>query len=160
MTQNPYIAPNSETKETALRPTNLWSAWIFIAAAIYYTVSVVTLPFANTLWLGSAPVLSLIQFPKAILKSIFHQAFLHLFCSAGWSHGSPSQDYIATHGIAMILMLLVPAAALGALLFSFHRIQNRLRWTIILLLLATLDGIVTISFDASSSLRLFNGVYF
>lgn len=129
-------------------------------ACVYYLLSATTLPFVNMLWFGEIAVLAIFQLPKSFLKSVVHKLLLQAVHTFGLSRGSPSPDYIATHGWAMGIMAAAPALLLVTVFALLLRGRARI-WLIgMVLLFATIDALVTIWFDSSSNLKLYNGSYF
>lgn len=128
---------------------------VFVCA--YYATSALTIPFANKIWIGEFPLLALVQIPKAFLKTWVHKGLLATLHACGWSYGSFSPDFGATHGWAMLIMLTLPAFLFAVVLCRARDIEFRYRWAGLVLLLATIDGIVTMWFDSTSNFKIFNG---
>lgn len=124
----------------------------------YYLVSCLTLPFAKQVWFGEIPVLGLLQIPKAFLKSLLHSSLMEAMKSFGWT-GS-SSDYFATHSIVMVVMLFLPTVVFLLLIWRLPKLPFRPPITFAMLACSCLDAIVTIWFENTSSLKLFNGVLF
>ena len=154
---NPYQSSLSNT------PTQSQYGWIdrfAVGACIYYIISAITLPFTNKAWVGEIPVFSILQIPKCILKSVVHDILLHAVHSFGWSRGSASPDYSMTHPWAMTFMLTIPALLL-VLAISYSR-TGRTRTALVFSVVAcgAIDAVVTLWFDASGSLKIYNGRFF
>jgi len=127
----------------------------------YYLVSALTLPFVNKVWLGEAPLLALIQMPKSFIKSVVqYECLLPFIHWAGWSRGSASPDYIMTQDWAMGIMVSVPAICFLILLLLVRPFPHHWRLIAAVIICALLDGIVTLWFDSTSSLKIYNARYF
>ena len=136
-----------------------WHARLAVCACVYYVASAVTLPFANKLWVGEAPILALLQLPKSFLKSVIHDALLYAVHSLGWSRGSASPDYGMTHPWAMIGMLTIPALLVACVIFVSQSDRKRTPVLVAVVTCAAIDTIVTLWFDSSFSLKLYNARY-
>jgi hypothetical protein len=134
-----------------------WLLVFTVLVCAYYVISALTLPAANKIWLGEIPLLALVQIPKAFLKTMVHKALMHAMHGLGISYGSFSPDFGATHGWAMLIMLTLPALLFATVLMRARGLEHRNRWVGLVLLLAAIDGMVTIWFDSVSRLKLFNG---
>jgi len=159
---NPDEAGVSEV-ESASRDVapKRWPRIVCRCVCAYYLLSALTLPFVNKVWFGEAPVLALIQVPKSFIKSVVqHECLLPLIHWAGWSRGSASPDYAMTQGWAMGIMVSVPAICFLILLLLVRPFPHHRRLIVAVIMCAILDGIVTIWFDSTSSLKLYNAVYF
>ena len=131
-----------------------------LLACGYYVVSALSLPFAGSFWIGELPILAVLQLPKSFLKSAFQHLLLWMVEVLGLSRGSRSPDYLATHDLALGLMLAFPAVAIVGALLLPKRVPNRGWWIGAVLLGAALDAAVTFWFDRSFSLKLFNASYY
>lgn len=80
--------------------------------------------------------------------------------SLGMSRGSVSPDYIATHDWAMGIMTAAPALLLVAAFLLLRRVSSRGKLIAIVLICASIDGVVTFWFDNALILKLFNESYF
>ncbi|WP_298862602.1 hypothetical protein [uncultured Gimesia sp.] len=149
-----------ESADPAVAPKR-WPGIVCKCVCAYYILSALTLPFVNKVWLGEATLLALIQMPKSFLKSVVQHEFLLPFIHwAGWSRGSASPNYIMTQGWAMGIMISVPAVCFLILLLLVRPFPHRRRLIAAVIVCAILDGIVTLWFDSTSSLKLFNAIYF
>ena len=133
---------------------------ITTAFVCYWILSAVTLPMVRHAWLGSIPVLAPLQLPKVFLKSLAHESFSHAVNTFGWSTGSASPDYAMIHPWAMVLMLTFPA--FGLICATVYRRTGRTRNIALVAIItsASLDALVTLRFDALSSLKIFNASFF
>lgn len=158
---NPYtpsgVADRSNRQAHAVQR---WPWIVALCASSYFAVSALTLPFANTIWFGDLPPLALTQLPKSFLKSAVHEILMFVIESVGMSRGSFSPDYIATHDWAMGVMTAAPALLLVAAFLLLRRVSCRGKLIAIVLISATIDGIVTFWFDNAFNLKLFNASYF
>lgn len=107
----------------------------------------------------ASPPLAIIQLPKSFLKSVIHEVLMSAMKGFGWSRGSHSPDYIATHGWAMVLMTTIPALLLIVALTGLRRLRHRRTAIAVILACATIDAVVTLWFDNVSSLKLYNASY-
>ncbi|MEQ8785248.1 MAG: hypothetical protein RIC55_03080 [Pirellulaceae bacterium] len=135
-----------------------WPVVLCACTCSYFLVSALTLPFVNEIWFGEAPPLAIVQLPKSFFKSLVHHVLLSMINWLGLSRGSPSPDYIATHGWAMIATVSVPAL-LVIMVLSLMQSSPRRRLIGAILICAALDAVVTLWFDSASSLKLFNAIY-
>ena len=141
------------------KASSRWLNWLASGACAYYILSAVTLPFANKAWIGEIPVFGFLQGPKAFIKSGIHDALLHAVNRFGWSTGSASPDYGMTHPWAMIFMTAIPALVLILILLRFGAGRTRAVILFVVITCAAIDAVVTLSFDAASSLKLYNGSF-
>ena len=159
---SPY-EPNSigDTPAAATTPTaRRWPVIVAACACVYYGISAMTLPFANVVWLGEIPPLAILQLPKSFTKFVIQRFLLYAVNVLGLSRGSASPDHIATHGWAMVIMAAAPALLLVAVFAFLRRERRRNRLIAAVLIFASIDAIVTIWFDSSSRLKLYNTLYF
>ncbi|MCC7145917.1 MAG: hypothetical protein IT443_05685 [Phycisphaeraceae bacterium] len=92
----------------------------------YCVISILTLPFLNSLWLGELPVLALIQVPKVEPAHFAREKIVMPAIRAlGLSGGSFSPDYIAARPYGLLLVYLVPAAAV----VGYALICKKAGWT-------------------------------
>ena len=85
---------------------------------------------------------------------------MSLVGALGISRGSFSPDYIATHGWALGIMAAVPALLLVSVLTVVRRVSNRSTLIAMVVILASIDAMVTFWFDRASNLKLYNASYF
>ncbi|MBD3673107.1 MAG: hypothetical protein HUJ26_06230 [Planctomycetaceae bacterium] len=147
-------------ESSSSRPEQRWLMFVVASACFYYLMSAMTLPFSNSIWLGEFPPLAIVQLPKSFLKFVIQECLLSLVHALGWSQGSASPDYIATHGWAMVIMTILPAILLVSACAIFSRGRLRTRLIAAVLVMAMIDAAVTLWFDASSSFKLYNASYF
>jgi hypothetical protein len=150
--------PNSHSNGNSV--ARRWPKILVNIAACYYLLSALTLPFVNKFWLGEIPVLALIQLPKSFLKSAIHTPMMSAMHSLGYSHGSFSPDYGATHGWAMAIMVTLPALFIVAVLWKLRKLPQRRTLIVAVLVCASIDAVVTLWFDSVSHLKLFNAMFF
>jgi hypothetical protein len=158
---NPYES-NAGTTTYDREPSDgrRWPVVVAFVTCAYYVTSALTLPFADDVWIGEASILAIVQIPKSFLKSVVHEGLMALVSAVGWSRGSHSPDYIATHYWAMAAMTSVPGLAVIALLILLNRVPRRRLLIAAVSLSASLDAIVTFWFEHNSRLSLYNTVFF
>lgn len=154
---NPY--QSSDVSDTPSQPQHRWLNRFAVGACVYYIISAITLPFANKAWVGEIPVFSILQIPKGFLKSVIHDILLQTVHLFGWSTGSASPDYGMTHPWAMTFMLTVPALLLISAILNFRSGRMRTALSIAVLACGACDAVVTLWFDASSGLKIYNGSF-
>lgn len=155
---NPYRATDlSENRAPAIYR---WLNWFVCGACLYYFLSAVTLPFASKAWVGEVPILGILQLPKSFLKFVLHDVLLLAVHQFGWSKGSASPDYGMIHPWAMVLMLAVPALLLSGTILYCRSGKTRAFLLISVLAFAFLDALVTLWFETSSSLKLYNASFY
>ncbi|MDB2685594.1 hypothetical protein N9Y42_00080 [Mariniblastus sp.] len=157
---NPYLSPDLQLDETAEQTSHRWLNWLAITASVYYIVSAVTLPFANKVRIGEIPIFGLIQLPKAFVKSVIHDVILQAIQRLGYSAGSASPDYGMTHPWAMGSMTAIPAILIITALLCLKSGRTRVLYLSAVIACAAIDAVVTLSFDASSSFKLYNASFF
>ncbi len=157
---NPYESSLSASVSAVPHTTRRWLVLLVIGACVYYGISAATLPFTNWVWFGEVPPLALLQLPKAILKDGVQTVLLSLLPVLGLSRGSPSPDYIATHGPALLCAVAVPALLIITLIGVLSRDCLRVKLLGAVFGFATVDTFVTFWFDAVSNLKLYNGSFF
>lgn len=155
---NPY-EPSTATRTRATDLAPRWPVVLVLIACAYYLCSACTLPFGQRLWLGELPVLAVVQLPKVFLKSLIHSLLLSAMHALGWSRGSASPDFIATHGWAMGFMVSLPAIALLVILCLIGVFPYRRRLISLMTVCALIDAVVTLWFDHVSNLKLFNASF-
>ncbi|MFO0913633.1 MAG: hypothetical protein U0795_11800 [Pirellulales bacterium] len=153
---NPYDASGvgGAVAHGTARPSR-WPSGLARCAAGYYLLSALSLPLVNRVWLGELPLLALIQLPKMWLKGIIQHGLTYLMRMLGQSSGSFSPDYLATHGLAVVLMALVPMLVVISCLALWPHLANRRRLILMVLVSGLIDGAVTIGFARVSALNLF-----
>lgn len=146
--------------ETCLAKASRWPTGLTILVCSYYVCSSLTLPWSNQFWFGEIPILAIFQLPKAILKSLMQTQLLSLLHQLGWTYGSASPDYAATHRWALGIAIIAPAV-ITTVLFCWSS-RHKSPWPAIGYLwgFAMWDAAVTFWFDHSASLKLFGGSYF
>jgi hypothetical protein len=150
----------NETSAAPTRTSRRWPIFATAVACLYFGLSTITLPFTNDVWLGEAPLFAIVQLPKSFTKFFVQYLLLHGVHVLGLSRGSASPDHLATHGPAMAIMLTAPAFLLVAVLSRSSDQRTRRKLIAAVLVFASVDAIVTLWFDASSNLKLFNASYF
>jgi len=159
---NPYKSSSMDDASAVVttRTKRRWPVMVAACACVYYAISAITLPFTNAVWFGEIPPLAILQIPKSFIKSVVQEFLLRAVHVLGLSHGSASPDYIATHGWAMVIMAAAPALLLVAVFAFLRRDRMRDRLIAAVLIFALIDAIVTLWFDSTSSLKLYNASYF
>ena len=158
---NPFTpSRDADRSDGQAHAVQRWPWIVALCACSYFAVSALTLPFANTIWFGELPPLALIQLPKSFLKSAVHEILMFVIYSLGMSRGSVSPDYIATHDWAMGVMTAAAALLLVAAFLLLRRVSCRGKLIAIVLICASIDGIVTFWFDNAFNLKLFNASNF
>ena len=135
-----------------------WPIIVTAFISAYYFLSAITLPIANKVWFGEAPLLSILQIPKSFLKAIAQRLLLSGMDKMGWSFGSASPDYGATHPWAMGVMVALPAIIVTSLL-AFNRPSKWRLCIAAILILSLLDGAVTIWIETTSQLKHYNASF-
>ncbi len=157
--ENPYAS--TDTYPSVTTPSaRRWPVIVTLCACVYYGISAITLPFVNSVWFGEIPPLAVFQFPKPFIKAIVHDLLLDAMHFLGISYGSASPDYGATHFWAMGIMVAAPAFFIVAVFAVLPRDRMRNKLIAAVLFFASIDAIVTICFDYSSSLKLYNASFF
>lgn len=154
---NPFHANDRSQDPHQAMPRRL--NWLAGGVCVYYMLSAVTLPFAGKVWFGEIPILGLFQIPKAIIKSFIHDVLLDAVHRFGWSAGSASPDYGMTHPWAMFLMCVLPSLVLVSILSCLRSRRPDAVFLFAVIICVAIDTVVTLSFDASSSLKLFNASF-
>ncbi|KAA5543222.1 hypothetical protein FYK55_13175 [Roseiconus nitratireducens] len=132
-----------------------WIVGCSICYCIYYVTSIVTLPFADDVWIGELPVFAIVQWPKAWLNSTIQGFFISLLPSLGLDSGSASPDRILTSSWALTATVVLPPLLMLCVL-RFLR-KGRLKTLLVRLVvaIALLDAAVTCWFDSTSRLSIF-----
>ncbi len=158
---NPY--QSTQTPSRSMGQVPVWPRWPVVVVACmcsYYALSALTLPWADAIWFGEFPPLAIIQLPKSFLKSMVQDVLMFLTSALGRSRGSFSLDYISSHGWAMGIMAIAPALLLAAVIRLARPIPYRRKLIALVLVFASMDGVVTIWFDSVSNFKIFNASYF
>ena len=111
------------------------------ALTAYFVLSIVTLPFVDSFWIGELPLLVLIQLPKIFLGGWLRtDLVMPAIVAMGRSAGSFSPDYGTARPYALAIAYLLVLGAVLAPLSAFSRFTpRRWRWLAILLLAAAAD---------------------
>lgn len=153
---NPYESSGvGGTVAHGVRRPSRWPSGLAWCAAGYYLLSALSLPLVNRVWLGELPLLALIQLPKMLLKGFIQHGLMYLMRMLGQSSGSFSPDYLATQGLAVVLMALVPMLVVISALALWPHLGNRRRLILMVLVSGLIDGAVTFGFIKLSPLNLF-----
>lgn len=123
----------------------------------YFIVSMVTLPFINTVWLGEVPLLALIQVPKITLAGwLRKQVVMEAIKLLGLSSGSFSPDYIMARPYGLGLAYMVPICVVAASIPWQSKLARR-HWRLAFIFLATAvaDYFLTLVVADSRSLTIY-----
>lgn len=110
----------------------LWSS------SVCFFISILTIPFAGSLWWGEIPLLALIQVPKLSLAIWFRSSVvMPWIVRLGYSAGSFSPDYLLARPYGLLfpymLLLIVILLSLGVRL-AMHREFQRDRTALLIVL--------------------------
>ncbi len=110
----------------------------------YFVVSLVTLPFIDSLWISELPVLALVQVPKTTLAEwMLSGVVLPAIRAMGMSRGSPSPDLMLARPYAMALAYLVVLVLVSLFWVALSRARRYTHWLLwAMLLLAAIDHFV------------------
>ena len=123
----------------------------------YCCLSMLTLPFLNSLWLGEVPVLAVIQLPKT-LPAIWARTGIVMpaIRVLGVSRGSFSPDYILARPYGLLLVYLVPAAAIAGCAFvSTPAPKSGKRLPALVLVLLSIDYVLTLMLAGGPGLTVY-----
>lgn len=122
-----------------------WSSLVVKGLIGYFTVSMLTMPFVNDVWLGDWPVLVIIQFPKMLPALWLRQhVVMNLIRLMGLSSGSVSPDCIVAgpYGLALAYLLLVATLCVVVWRTRAQRPSRKLLW--LLAVVGLLDFVATL----------------
>jgi hypothetical protein len=124
---------------------------------VYLVISIGTIPFINSIWIGDLPVLAVIQLPKIAPANLLRHSYaVGLAEKLNISTGSFSPDYIFIRPYALLIVYIL---ALLILVFCYALfIKNRkegLKYLLILLFIAILDFYCTLHFSDTPALTLY-----
>ena len=157
---NPYeVAATQSGYVSQHVPDERFAKWLAAMISGYFLLSTLSLPLVNRIWFGALAPLTLIQLPKALAKALIHKYLLICYQSAGFSHGSHSPDYLATHAwalgaatVSLGLISIVPVAWLTPP-------SRRRRLVLVVIICVAIDTLATLAFDSYSHLKLYNGTF-
>lgn len=152
---NPFQAPLAESAGRRRHRHSGFFAAIVWCCISYYAASSLTLPFANSVWLGELPVLALVQLPKSWAHDKVQNLIMAYMRSHGLSSGSPSPDMIRSSPWAFAVVFCVPAIVVLTMAAVSRNLRQSRTLIVLFLLLAVIDAAVTIWFERTSSLSLF-----
>jgi hypothetical protein len=124
---------------------------------VYCVLSILTLPFIDSLWLGEIPVIALVQVPKTFFAGWLRtDVVMPLIRTLGLSRGSFSPDYSLARPYALAIAYLLPLA----IVFAFVRLRGeaarRYRlWSLALLLAAAIDFCLTLLLAGGPGLSIY-----
>ena len=127
------------------------------ALTAYFVASSLTLPFLSALWLGSVPLLALVQLPKTMFAGWLRtDVVMPTIAALGVSRGSFSPDYMMARPYALAAAYLL----LLGLVFILLRVgtratRSRRRWGRITLLAAAVDFALTLFFADGRALTVY-----
>ena len=129
------------------------------ALSAYLVVSVATLPFLDAIWIGELPVLALVQLPKiGLAERIRTGLVMPAIAALGMSSGSFSPDYLMARPYALAAAYLVALAPVLLLVAWRTRMARRhvRRWALILLAVAVVDFIATLSLAGGPGFSIYS----
>jgi hypothetical protein len=127
------------------------------SSIVYFVLSIATLPYEDSLWLGEAPVLAILQLPKT--------DFAHWSCSIiiyrvmgplGLSRGSFSPDWSAAKPYALALAYVIPIGGMLAVIAWRTRMAAPYRyWAVALVTLAVIDYLMMRAYASGPGLSIY-----
>jgi hypothetical protein len=129
----------------------------FKGLALYFAISIVTLPFVDALWLSDLPLLAIVQVPKLTIAGWLRTDVVMPVTSVlGLSAGSFSPDFIMARPYALALAYLIPVAVLLATgCVGKRMVRPYPLWSCVLLGAAVLDCLLTLRMSATPGLTLY-----
>lgn len=123
-----------------------WSRSLDILIA-YFAVSILTLPFMDSIWLGELPLLAVIQLPKIWIATwVRRHAVMDSIKLLGFSQGSYSPDFIMARPWGLLIAYLAILTPILAAIAWRARLSGRIRSrAAALLVLAFLDFWATLA---------------
>ena len=139
------IELNYQSAPSSRRMTDV-GALVLQTMAAYFVVSIVTLPFLDSIWIGELPLLALVQVPKVFVAGwIRTDVMMPVIRMLGLSRGSFSPDYIMARPYALALAYgLVFGLVLGMLRMSKRFTPAARRWAYVALAAAAIDFALTL----------------
>jgi hypothetical protein len=127
------------------------------ALSAYFALSIITLPFLDSLWIGELPLLALIQLPKIFLAGWLRtDVVMPAIVAAGRSAGSFSPDYGTARPYALASAYLLVLGMVLTPLLAFSRFTpQRWRWLAILVLAAAVDFACTLWLAGGPGLTIY-----
>jgi hypothetical protein len=124
---------------------------------VYFTLSMLTLPFIDDLWLGEIPLLTVVQWPKTLFAwSVRNLLTDHIMGPLGLSSGWASPDSIAARPYALAIAYAVPIGIfLGVIFYRTKLNRLYLVWVLALLLFAVADFFMMLDFADSRGLTIY-----
>lgn len=130
---------------------------ILLAFMIYSVLSMATIPFIDSIWLGEIPLLAIIQCPKTMPANLIRSYYASdLAKIIGTSKGSFSPDYLAVRPYALLAVYLLPLSALiGGYVLLIKNKKGTGKYLIALILLSVLDYFCTLHFAHTPGLTIY-----
>lgn len=133
--------------------------WKFLVGTVigYSLLSIVTLPFLNSLWLGEVPVLAIFQSPKLPAAHwVRRNVVMKMISTLHLSRGSASPDFVMARPYALAIVYLVPLAILLGTLWGATRFARPYgRLTVALLAVVAVDFCFTLTFGSTRFLTVY-----
>jgi hypothetical protein len=126
-------------------------------SVLYGIMSMLSLPFLNSLWFGEIPVVTVVQVPKITFAIWLRNVMvMDLMTPLGLSRGSFSPDWTAARPYALAVAYLVPLTILLAVVWRRTRFAPPIRvWIWMLLLVAFADFLMTLRFANGPGLTIY-----
>ncbi len=134
-----------------------WHRLALKGGLAYCVVSIVTLPFIGSVWLGEIPLLALIQLPKIGVASWLREhVVMEVIKMLGWSKGSFSPDYAMARPYGLGLAYSIPLMLVSLSLLPPGCSSGRhRRLTLIFFAALLVDGVFTYVFTDRRSFSLY-----
>lgn len=134
-----------------------WHIVLLKAGIAYCLLSIITLPWVGSVWLGEIPLLALIQVPKLFVADWFRSdVVMGAIKVFGFSKGSFSPDYIMArpYGLGLACSIPLILVSLSLLLPACSSSRHR-RLALIFFAVLIVDGMSTCVFADRRSLSLY-----
>lgn len=130
---------------------------IIICFTIYLVLSISTIPFIDSIWIGELPILAVIQLPKIIPANIIRHCYaVRLAKTLAVSKGSFSPDYTAARPYALLIIYLVPLLIPAVCYAVFIKDKKQAgKYVLFLLLFSVLDFLCVLHFSDTPGLTIY-----
>lgn len=130
---------------------------ITICFIVYLVVSITTVPFIDSIWLGEIPVLAVVQLPKTMPANfIRHYYASSMAKTLNISKGSFSPDAIFIRPYALLIVYIIPLLILVFTYVLFIKDKKKdAKYLLIVLLLFILDYFFVLHFSDTPGLTIY-----
>ena len=129
---------------------------IIICFIAYFIISMITIPFINSIWFGELPVLAVIQLPKVIPANAIRRYYaVSLAKELNISKGSFSPDYGLARPYALSIIYIIPLLILVFYALCIKNKKESGKYLLFFLFFSTLDYLFMLHFSHTPGLTIY-----